>query len=363
MDIGRLSYEQVMQAQDTARRERLSLGRVLGRDGLVLPRDLAALMALHMGLTMLDLGSQTLDPDVVSVLPEQVARKYMALPVKHDEWRLTVAVVDPTDFELIEDLRALTGCAIEPVMATPEDILEHIDMSYRLTVGADEGSSPSDGLQIGVATAGALRSAPPAQVIDLLLQRALQDRASDIHIEPTEQRLRVRFRIDSILHDIMNLPLEMHPTLLSRLRIIAGMNIAEQRRPQDGQFSADVQGRKVDVRVAVSRTVAGEMAVMRILDKRFNLLGLDQLGMSQDVRDQYRKLLRLPYGMLVVCGPTGSGKSTSLYASILQMNRIESNVISLEDPVEYRVNDANQMQVHTEAGITFATLLRSVLRL
>ena len=232
-----------------------------------------------------------------------------------------------------------------------------------MTENLDDISPRSLESQLGTVTAKLLRDSPPAQVIDLLLFQALQDRASDIHIEPAELRLRVRFRIDGILHDVMNLPMEMHPTVVSRLKIMAGMNIAERRRPQDGQFTADVQDRKVDVRVAISSTIAGEMAVLRILDKRFTLLSLDQLGMDLTLWDQFRRLLRLPYGMLVVCGPTGAGKSTTLYASILQMNRTEHNVISLEDPVEYHLADANQMQVHSDAGIDFATLLRSVLRL
>ena len=161
----------------------------------------------------------------------------------------------------------------------------------------------------------------------------------------------------------MSLPLELGPTIISRLKIMGGMNIAERRRPQDGQFTVDMQNRQIDVRVGVSSTVNGEMAVLRILDKGFSLFGLNQLGMSPQTLEQYRRLLRLPYGMIIICGPTGSGKSTTLYASILQMNRVEHNVISLEDPVEYRINDTNQTQVNTEAGITFASQLRSALRL
>ena len=212
-------------------------------------------------------------------------------------------------------------------------------------------------------TATLLRSAPPAQVIDLLLRQALQDRSSDVHIEPTEDRLRVRFRIDSILHDVMTLPITMQPTIISRLKIMSGMNIAERRRPQDGQFTTEVMGRRVDVRVAISSTVTGEMAALRVLDKQFTLLGLEQLGMDEHSMTSLRRLLRLPYGMVIVCGPTGAGKSTTLYASLLQMNRMEQNIISLEDPVEYHIADINQMQVHTEAGVTFATQLRSILRL
>ena len=199
--------------------------------------------------------------------------------------------------------------------------------------------------------------------MDLLLGQAQQDGASDIHIEPTEIRLRVRFRINGILHETMTLPMDIHPPLISRIKIMSGMNIAERRRPQDGQLSFEGTDGKVDVRSAVSSTVYGEMAVLRLLDnQKLTLLWLDQLGMQQGL-DEFRQMLRLPYGMIVICGPTGSGKSTTLAASLLTMNRSELNVVTVEDPVENELPEANQMQVNPEAGITFATQLRSILRL
>ena len=360
---GMLSEEQARVAQEAALREKLPFWHILVQDGLVVSQDLAALTALHLGLTMVDLRNQTIDPQVVASLPEHLARRYSVLPIQAGDGRLTMAMADPTDLRLIQDLTARTGRTIEPVVATPEDILEHIDVSYRLIDNPAEESLAGAATPGGRITAKLLRDAPPAQIIDLLLQQAIQDRTSDIHIEPADSRLRVRFRIDGVLHDVMNLPPEMHPTIISRLKIMAGMNIAERRRPQDGQFSFEVQNRQVDVRAAISSTVSGEMAVLRLLDKGFAVLGLNQLGMSPQTLEQYRRLLRLPYGMIVICGPTGSGKSTTLYASILQMNRVEQNVISLEDPVEYRISDINQTQVQTAAGITFANQLRSVLRL
>lgn len=355
--------EQMGLSQEMARRERLPLARVLIREGLVRSRDLAALLAMCLGLPMVDLRTTTIDPDAVAVFPEEIARRYHVLPVKQEDGRLVVAMVDPGDFQAVDDLSVRAGGSIRPVIATSEDILEHIDVSYRLIENLKEGPEHRTGEGSGTVTAGQLRTSPPARVIDLLLTQALQDRASDLHIEPAESGLRVRFRIDGILHDVMSLPMDMHATLLSRIKITAGMNIAERRRPQDGQISFEIEGRKVDVRVAISNTVLGEMVVLRILDKRFTLLGLDQLGMEQDVWDQSRRLLQLSHGMLVVCGPTGSGKSTTLYASLLQMNRTESNVISLEDPVEYHVTDTNQLQIYPDVGVTFASLLRGVLRL
>ena len=358
VDAGILSPEQYTIALDTAKRDKESLVRVLERDGLVLSRDLAALLAIYTSLPMADLRTETIDPKAVAMLPMEVARQYNVLPIRRDDQSLTVALPDPTDLQTMQDLTIRTGLIIDPVVATPKDIVEHIDLSYRLTEISD--SPDKDDVRV---TANVIRDAQPAEVIDLLMRQALQDRTSDIHIQPTETYLRIRFRIDGILHDVMKLPLEMHPTFISRLKIMSGMNIAERRRPQDGQFSVEIQNRTVDVRVAVSGTVTGEMAVLRILDKEYTILGLDQLGMDEKILDVYRNLLRLPYGVIIVCGPTGAGKSSTLYASILQMNRTEQNIISLEDPVEYHIADTNQMQVHPEAGITFAGQLRSILRL
>ena len=374
LDAGMLTAGQIAKAQETARLEKKPFGRLLVSDGLVLPRDLATLTAINLGLAMVDLRSETIDRDAIRQVPEDVARKYTVLPVAKVDDRLTVAMTDPTDLQLLQDLAARTGCAIEPVVTTEEDIQEHIDREYRLIAqplvsdASPTESSDSPGQPERV-TAKHLRDALPAQVIELLLRQAIQDRASDIHIEPAENRLRIRFRIDGILHEVMNLPAEMHPTIISRLKIMSGLNIAERRRPQDGQLNfegTDRAGgiRKIDVRLAISGTVAGEMAVLRLLDKdKFKLLGLEQLGFIEKSQEQYRQLLRLPHGMVIICGPTGSGKSTTLYASILQMDRVQNKIISIEDPVEYHIADVNQMQVNAEAGITFASQLRSILRL
>ena len=365
IDAGNLTAEEFASAQETAWKERMPLSRVLVKEGMVLSKDLATLTALHLGLAMVDLRSEKIDPASVALIPEDVARRYLVLAIFHANDRLTVAMTDPTDLQVLQDLASRTGYTIDPVITTEEDLQEHVDRAYRITaqpisgVRADETDLAASRL-----TAQSLREAGPAQVINLLLQQALQDRASDIHIEPSDTRLRIRFRIDGILHEVMNLPQDMHPTIISRLKIMCGLNIAERRRPQDGQLTFEVVDRSVDVRVAISGTVVGEMAVLRLLDeKKFTLLTLDQLGFRPESEEAYRKLLRLPYGMVIVCGPTGSGKSTTLYASVLQMNRSENKVISIEDPVEYHMADVNQMQVNVESGITFATQLRSILRL
>ena len=363
VEAGLLSPEAMEKVVLSARHERLSLGRILVRDGLILSRSLAIFLATHLGLEMIDLRNQSIDREAVKSLPETMARRYHVLPIGHRDGRLVLATSDPTDLRMVQDVTARSGMPIESVIATSEDIFEHIDIAYRMRERASEEAGGAAVAPRSRITAGTVRETPPIQVIDLILTQAIQDRASDIHIEPAETRLRVRFRIDGILHDILTLPLEIHPALISRLKIMSGMNIAERRRPQDGQFGFEGQGRKIDVRAAISGTVTGEMAVLRILDKEFTLIGLEQLGMTENVMDRFRRLLHLPYGMIIVCGPTGAGKSTTLYASVLQMDRVEQKVVSLEDPVEYRIADVNQMQINAEAGITFAGQLRSTLRL
>jgi general secretion pathway protein E len=201
-----------------------------------------------------------------------------------------------------------------------------------------------------------------AQSLDLLIAQAVRDRASDVHLEPQENRLRIRYRIDGILHDMFSLPLTGHAPLVSRVKILAGMNIAEQRRPQDGQFSSEVEGREIDIRTATMETAYGERVTLRILDKSLSLFTLPELGFLADALKRYRAMLNSPFGMILVGGPTGSGKTTTLYASINQLDANERNILTIEEPIEYRFMDINQTQVNPKAGITFATGLRAIMR-
>ncbi len=364
-EAGILSADQVSKAQEDARRDNISLSQLLVRDGLVLGSDLAAFTSLHLALPLVDLPSVELDPDVVGLLPEEVAMKYMVLALRSTETTLTVAMADPTNVQAIQDLTARTGLRIEPEVATDHDIEEHIDVAYKLVREKKRDDAPSDESGAGRLTADEFRNAKPAQFVELILGQAQHDGASDIHIEPTEKKLRIRFRIDGVLQETMSLPLALHPTLISRIKILSNMNIAERRKPQDGQLSFEGREGKVDVRTAIANTVYGEMGVLRLLDSgKLSSLGLDQLGMlpGQGL-EKYREMLKLPYGMILVAGPTGSGKSTTLATSIMTLNRSELNVITMEDPVENELPDANQLQVHPEAGVTFAAILRSILRL
>jgi len=305
-------------------------------------------------------------PEALQLIPEVMARKYNAIPLTISGKTLEVAMADPTDIFAIEALAAQSRMRIKPVAATALEIRDAIDFNYKAYSEIERQISrvsipaevTDDKLAVTAAT-----DTPLVQALNLLIEEAVKARASDIHIEPEEDRLRIRYRIDGTLQDTMSLPLSVHRALISRVKILGGMNIADHFRPQDGQFSTEAKGRPIDVRVATAPTVWGETAVLRLLDKSTAALGLSELGMLPDSLAKYESMLKIPYGMILISGPTGAGKTTTLYASINALDTHGRNVITIEDPAEYRFKDINQIQVNPQAGITFASGLRSILRL
>ena len=305
-------------------------------------------------------------PEALQLIPEVMARRYNAIPLTISGNTLQVAMADPTDVFALEAFSALSRMRIKPVAASTKEVREAIDFNYKgygeIEQQLSRISIPSeavdDRLDISVDT-----DAPLAQALNLIIEEAVKARSSDIHIEPEEDRLRIRYRIDGTLQDMMSLPLTIHLALISRIKILADMNIADRHRPQDGQFSTEAKGRQIDVRVATAPTVNGEMADLRLLDKSVATLGLSELGMLPDSLAKYESMLKVPYGMILISGPTGAGKTTTLYASINSLDCMGRNIITIEDPAEYRFKDINQIQVNPQAGITFATGLRSMLRL
>jgi type IV pilus assembly protein PilB len=296
-----------------------------------------------------------------------VARRIRAIPIRQDGGGVLVAVADPLDEAGLEEVAREIGLPVTFVLATPSDILQAVDGAYRVLAGMDrhvEAFQAGAALRkvADAARAGTAGEGPLAQAVDAIITQALRDRASDVHIEPQERRVRVRFRIDGVLHDVVALPDTMAPGILSRLKVMAGMNIVERRRPQDGQITTEVDGRSVDIRVATSPMIWGEKAVLRLLDRSRLLIQLDQLGMSPGVRELYSRVVRSPIGMVVCAGPTGSGKTTTLYATLTEVNDIERNITTLEDPVEYVFPSINQIQINEQAGISFAEGLRAILR-
>ena len=344
------------------------LGALLVELGALDERDLATALGEHFGVAVIDLRRRAPEPDAVKLLAETVARTLRALPLTVVEGVLQVAVAEPSD-QLTEELRVATGMAVALVVASAPDIQRATDRAYRALADLDQHvdafeatANTRRAAAIAVGTSVVDETAPVVQVVTMILTQAQRDRASDVHIEPMDDLVRVRFRIDGVLHDVVTLPTSMGGAVTSRLKVLAGMNIVERRRAQDGQFTVSVEGRDIDVRVASTGTIAGEKMVLRLLDKSISSFRLSELGMSPQTFEVYSAMVRSPYGMVICAGPTGSGKTTSLYATMSQLNGTERNIMTIEDPVEYVVPSINQIQINEQAGIDFAGGLRSILR-
>ena len=303
--------------------------------------------------------------EALQLIPEVIARRYNAIPLTISGRTMEVAIADPTNIFALEALAAQSRMRIRPVAATAQEIRDAIDFNYKgfseiekqvSRISIPEGET-DEKLAIKAAT-----DTPLVQSLNLIIDEAVKARASDIHIEPEEDRVRIRYRIDGTLHDTMSLPPNIYRALISRIKILSQLNIADHFRPQDGQFSTESKGRPIDIRVATAPTVCGERATLRLLDKSLAALGLAELGMLPDTLAAYESMLKVPYGMILISGPTGAGKTTTLYASINSLDTQERNVITVEDPAEYRFKDINQIQVNPLAGITFASGLRAILR-
>jgi len=306
------------------------------------------------------------EPEALQLIPEAMARKYITIPLTINDFGLQVAIADPEDIFALEALASQSQMRIEPETASAEEIQEAIDFNYKAYGEIEKQISnisfPNDAVdeRITMDTGG---DSPVARALALIIDDAVRSRASDIHLEPEEDKLRVRYRIDGTLHDTLSMPSASASLLISRIKILADMNIADHHRPQDGQFSVKAKNRPIDIRVATAPTVSGEMAALRLLYKSRATLELSELGFLPESLAKYEDMLRVPYGMILVSGPTGAGKTTTLYASINQLDNIGQNIITIEDPVEYRFKNINQIQVNTRAGLTFATGLRSIVRL
>lgn len=306
-------------------------------------------------------------PEALQLVPENLAFKYKVVPLAVENNTLRVAMVNPDNVLTIEALAARTKKRIEAVPAEEGDIQEAIDFNYKAfgDISKQFGmvAKPQDSVAPEVLAVEAADDSPIAQALMMIAEEAVKARASDIHIEPEENKLRVRFRIDGTLHDVISLPPGAQGPLISRIKILANMNIADRLRPQDGQCSMDVKGKAIDIRVATINTVHGEMAVLRILDKSMGAMSLSLLGLLAESQEKFEKMLVSPYGMVLISGPTGAGKTTTLYAATNSLDRVKRNIITIEDPVEYRFEGMNQIQVNPRAGVTFASGLRAIVRL
>jgi type IV pilus assembly protein PilB len=365
LEGGFVTQDQLTEAFDEHQRLGRSLGRVLVDRGILSESQLVAALAQQIGLRFVDLTEFPVDGSAVARVPEPVCRRHTALPIAYEDGRLLVAMADPANVFAIDDIRSLTGLEVKPLVATRADVIQAIARYHRADTELDDITAGLDSLDDNDDLANVkevVEDAPIVKFVNLLITQAIQDRASDIHIEPAERELRVRFRIDGVLHEVMRSPKTIQSGVISRLKIMADLNIAEKRLPQDGRLSVNANGKKIDLRVATLPTVWGEKVVMRVLDNSTAMLKLTDLGFSQNNYDRFSLSFVKPYGMILVTGPTGSGKSTTLYATLNIVSTPEKNVITVEDPVEYRIPLINQVQVNNKAGLTFAAALRSILR-
>ncbi len=367
LEEGLLTEAQLDAALEEQSRTGRSLGRILIETVGISESDLVRALARQVGLDFVDLGDHTIDPSAVALVTESLARRYQALPIgRDDDGALVVVMADPSNVFALDDIRAVTGHDVRSVVATAAQISDTIDRYFRLETEVDSvAQAAADEAEITEDLSGVreiVEDAPIVKFVNLLITQAVADRASDIHVEPTEHDLRIRFRIDGVLHEVMRSPRSIQGGVISRLKVMAEINIAERRIPQDGRISMKVGGRPIDLRVATLPTVYGEKVVMRILDKGQALLRLEELGFLPETLERFSASYRKPYGTILVTGPTGSGKSTTLYATLNILNEPHRNVITVEDPVEYRLPGINQVQIHPKAGLTFALALRSILR-
>jgi type IV pilus assembly protein PilB len=368
VDQGTLTGDQLKDALLEQGESGRRLGEILVESGFLSEHDLLAALSEQLKLPLIDLRRTLPTEEALASLPEAVVRSAHALPMRVADEGLAVAMAGPPDPNTLAVLEQTAGTRISVVLAPSSDIQRLIDRSYRAMAGMDRiVAAFHDEPGRADAAANAINlsiddNAPVVQVVTRILTEAVRDRASDIHIEPQNDGLRIRFRIDGALHDTTKLPTTMAQPLVSRIKIMAGMNIVERRRAQDGQFEVAIDGRPLDVRVATTATIWGEKAVLRVLDKTRSLLDMNGLGMSVEARTEFSQLIRTPFGMVLCAGPTGSGKTTTLYAGLTEINDPSRNIMTIEDPVEYVFPSINQIQINEAAEVTFANGLRSILR-
>ena len=365
---GKITPEQLDEALLLQREDRREIGQILLSLGYVGKVDLARSLALRLRLEYVELTENDVDRAAASLVDQKTLRRHGVIPLRVENGRLIVAMSDPTNFYTLEDLKMISGYPVTPVVAVDDEIRrvqnQVFAISDEVTEILEEAAGQSVLEEVGEVELGDAMAdhAPIVRLVSSILQQAVADAASDIHVEPRVQQLTIRMRVDGVLREVMSVPPTLQNGVIARLKILANLDIAERRVPQDGRFSVRLAGQKVDLRAASLPTVYGEKVVLRLLDTSNLEVDLRGLGFAPEVLERYEKVFRRPYGTILVTGPTGSGKSTTLYATLKELNSPEKNIITVEDPVEYRMGGINQVQVNPKAGLTFASGLRSILR-
>lgn len=367
---GIITQSQLEEVLAVGKRTNERVGKVLVNLGYTTEEDIAGALAVQYGIPSIMLSSIILDPQVLKLVPEQTAKRHMVIPIAIEGDTLKVAMLDPLNVFAIDEIKKITGYHIEPLVTTETEIMKALSQYGGMDASLEEIVSKvqATGLDLlkGEDAPDKLEKiAGESSVVHLansLISRAVVDGASDVHIEPDDDTLRVRYRVDGALRETVNLPLKLHPAVLSRIKIMGELDIAEKRLPQDGRFVVKVGSRDIDIRLSTLPTIFGEKAVMRLLDKGTMALELESLTPLADTLDVLKKVVKRPFGMILITGPTGSGKTTTAYTLLSLVNTLEKNLVTVEDPVEYHLKRVNQVQVNPKVGITFASALRHILR-
>ncbi len=360
-----VSSEQLEEAVLRAEKGKISLLQVLVETGYAAKEEIYTVIADNIGVPFIDVSSYVIDPEVSKLVPKEMASEHLICPLFKIEGTLTVAMADPTDFMLLDRVRAKSCCEVEACLAPEDDLKQAIEQSYgggtaygTNTMGKLEGIRITEDEGVASIT----EETPVSKLVELIITQAVRDRASDIHVEPEEDILRIRFRIDGILYEIPSPPKSLELAIISRIKVMANLDIATSRIPQDGHFKRMIDAKEVDARVSTIPTIYGENVVVRLLSSSASLIGMDELGLSPLALGQFEEMISHPWGTILATGPTGSGKTTTLYAALSRVNTVEKNIITIEDPVETRLPYIRQIQVSARAGLTFATGLRSIVR-
>jgi type IV pilus assembly protein PilB len=353
---GKLTETQLMDALSKQKSSGRKLGEILVDDGYVTEKDILETIEVQLGIPFINFSEINIDNKVVKTVPEKLARKYTLVPVALEGEELTIAMADPLNIFAIDDVKMTTGLKIQTAIGRSDQIMDTINKVYSIQ-SVKKTLPQANDLDISE-----VDSSPIVQMVNEMIKEAVRKKASDIHIEPFEDFVRVRYRVDGVLREVARHNKANHPAIITRIKIMSTLDIAEKRIPQDGRIELNIEGADIDLRVSVLPTIYGEKIVMRLLNRSSFLLTKQQLGFNQHNLEMFENIVKSSNGIILVTGPTGSGKTTTLYAVLRELNTISKNIVTIEDPIEYRLSGINQVQVNNKAGMTFARGLRSILR-
>jgi len=375
VEEGLITADQFKQAQEEEDKTGVPLRKILTKMGLIGEEDLVSFLCSRTGIPRIELNNYLIDPKIIALVPEELARKHEIIPVLKIGNRLTCAMVDPWNLFVLDQIRSKTDLIIEPALATEKEIKKGLSVCYGVKGSMEElvESIGAEGFDIrktipeeeeidNKLLEGIAEQPTVIKLVNLVIMNAIKEGASDVHVEPEEKTLRIRVRVDGMLHEIFSPPKHLQSAVISRIKVMSSLDITQRRMPQDGRFTIKIEGREIDVRVSCVPTMFGENIVLRLLDTSSALLKLEQVGFFQETLQKYQKLLSRPHGIILLTGPTGSGKTTMLYASLDKLNTPEKNITTIEDPVEYKLYGIRQIQVNPNVDLRFANGLRSILR-